>query len=343
MFSRTVRHRIALERYSTGEVEEILRLILEIETDTLARLTAAKLPVELSRGERIRIGALEEFLRELRGIYAEGYARIAERGFASLDDLAIFEAEFQSGSLAAALDDLEVNVGSGFSDELRAMAADGVLVPTVTQLRAVVRTRPLQNKLLEDWFSDMEADHFARAAKEIQVAFVEGEGIAKIAERLQDVTELNARGAEAVARTAITHVASEVAQETYAMNEAGVARVEWVAVLDTRTTQICRARDGKRYPLDSGPRPPAHIRCRSAIAPVLEGMPEADERRTYNSWLTAQPARVQDEILGPTRGRLFREGGLDVQAFSDPDGQALTLDEIRALHPEAFRRARVPA
>jgi SPP1 gp7 family putative phage head morphogenesis protein len=41
----------------------------------------------------------------------------------------------------------------------------------------------------------------------------------------------------------------------------------WVSVIDSRTTAICTQRDGTVYEMGEGPLPPAHIRCRSTIAP----------------------------------------------------------------------------
>lgn len=56
-----------------------------------------------------------------------------------------------------------------------------------------------------------------------------------------------------------------------------VADVEymWVSALDHRTTPFCQAADGKRFKKGKGPRPPAHINCRSIIIIVLAS--ESDE------------------------------------------------------------------
>ena len=61
----------------------------------------------------------------------------------------------------------------------------------------------------------------------------------------------------------------------------------------------------------------------------------------YDTWLRRQPAGFQDDVLGKTRGALFRRGGLKQDQFVDFNGDTLTLDELRALHPAAFERAGV--
>jgi len=60
---------------------------------------------------------------------------------------------------------------------------------------------------------------------------------------------------------------------------------------------------------------------------------------TYRQWLEKQSASFQDEILGPARGRLLRQGGLDLDSFVDGSGHKYTLDELRSRYAGAFKRA----
>jgi hypothetical protein len=50
----------------------------------------------------------------------------------------------------------------------------------------------------------------------------------------------------------------------------------------------------------------------------------------YNTWLSKQSRAFQDQVLGPTRGKMFREGQLNLKKFVARDGDVLTLDELRA-------------
>ena len=43
-----------------------------------------------------------------------------------------------------------------------------------------------------------------------------------------------------------------------------------VATLDSRTSSVCRSLDGRVFPVDSGPRPPFHINCRTSFVLVLK-------------------------------------------------------------------------
>jgi hypothetical protein len=118
-----------------------------------------------------------------------------------------------------------------------------------------------------------------------------------------------------------------------------VKGVEWVSTLDNRTTPICISRDGKIYPVGKGPRPPAHINCRSVTAPVLEAIEGVTPftRQTYREWLAKQSAATQDEILGRARGALLRSGGLSVDKFVDKAGKVLTLEQLKEKNAKAFK------
>ncbi len=60
---------------------------------------------------------------------------------------------------------------------------------------------------------------------------------------------------------------------------------------------------------------------------------------TYPQWLKKQPVDFQEDVLGKTKAKLFRDGGLEVDAFVDHQGRTLTLDQLSKLNPNAFIRA----
>lgn len=61
---------------------------------------------------------------------------------------------------------------------------------------------------------------------------------------------------------------------------------------------------------------------------VRELTGQAPAKLTYQEWLKGQSAQFQDDILGPTRGKLFREEGLTLDKFVSPQGKQLTLREL---------------
>ncbi len=69
-------------------------------------------------------------------------------------------------------------------------------------------------------------------------------------------------------------------------------------------------------------------------------------KTTYYSWLKNQPASVQNSIVGPTRGKLLRNGGISAERFAElqlgRNFKPITLAEMREIEPVAFSRANIP-
>lgn len=63
------------------------------------------------------------------------------------------------------------------------------------------------------------------------------------------------------------------------------------------------------------------------LGAIMNGI--SPKHTTYAEWLYNQTAEKQDEVLGPTRGRMLREGKLKVSAFFNDKGKFLTLDQLR--------------
>ena len=62
-------------------------------------------------------------------------------------------------------------------------------------------------------------------------------------------------------RTSVNQVANAAAMQTYEANQDITSRYKYVATLDSRTSAICRALDGKEFPYGKGPTPPQHFNC----------------------------------------------------------------------------------
>lgn len=159
-------------------------------------------------------------------------------------------------------------------------------------------------------------------------------------------------------RTSVQHVSNTARASVYEANSDGrlLQGYRWVSVLDNRTTQICRSLDGRVFIVGEGPLPPIHILCRSTTIPEFADSVKLLENATrpsmfgpvranltYYQWLSLQPAWFQDRVLGPTRGKLFREGGLTADEFARLNlgrtFEPLTLEEMRRRWPEIFEQA----
>ena len=161
------------------------------------------------------------------------------------------------------------------------------------------------------------------------------------------------RNAQTIARTGTAIMASEAKQAFINENLDIIKGIRVNATLDRRTSHICRYLDHHFFSIERAVYPPYHFNCRSSFEIVYDGYTAPKQRasehgvvenQTYYEWLKNQPAQYQDEVLGKTRGKLFRDGGLTVERFRalqlDKNFTPLTLDEMKQLEPKAFERTR---
>lgn len=166
------------------------------------------------------------------------------------------------------------------------------------------------------------------------------------------ILQTTTRHAKTIAHTGTAIVASQAKQAVIADNADIIKGIKVIATLDLRTSGICRGLDGVFMPLDKARYPPYHFNCRSSFEIVYDGYTAPKQRasmdgvvknQTYYEWLKDQPARYQDEVLGKTRAKLFRDGGMSVERFRalqlDKHFTPLTLEQMRALEPRAFKKA----
>lgn len=346
IFDGEVSHQIGLVRYSNNVVRKIIALLNKSDAKLFAELVK-KLESMPNSPSLARIDAQ---LKAIREINDKAYEAIKKEIDVELSQLASYEVDYQLELFGAALP-----VAVDFAK------------PNPRQVYAAAMARPFQGKLLSEWMNGLQADKAARIRDAVRMGFVEGSTIGQIVQSIrgtkalnyQDgVIEINKRNAEAIIRTAVNHTANYARESLYAENADLIKGVKWISTLDARTSEICQARDGKIYPVNSGARPPAHINCRSATTPVLKSWRElgidideidqstrssidgqVPESITYQEWLKNKPASFQDDILGKTKGKLFRDGGLTLDRFVNNKGVVYTLDQLKQRDAEAFKKA----
>ena len=125
------------------------------------------------------------------------------------------------------------------------------------------------------------------------------QGSASVVQRIE-------RRAEAMSETAGHFVFSNSTQIVLA---SAFGQYRWVSVMDSRTTVICRERNGNVYTFGFGPIPPAHIRCRSHIMPTIGGTVKPENMA---QWMSRQPASIRKELEAYARGK-----PLEVSKFAD--------------------------
>lgn len=325
VFDLSVKHRITLNRYSSYLVQAVIAQLNRVERNALAKLLETE-------AESLSRDRLEQLIDQIRAIQAAGWLVIADRVNGGLADLTAAELAFAVKLIGSSVD----TVFTG--------------APALAQVIAAVRARPFQGRFLKDWLKEAEDGAAKRVRETIRQGFIDGTPTAKIVQTIrgtkaaqyQDgILQASRRGVEAMVRTAVTHTANVAHDEVFKANSDIVKAVRWTSVLDGRTTLVCISRSGHEYPVDKGPRPPAHVNCRSIMVPIVDDIPGVKpfDPPSYQDWLRDQPAEFQDDVLGPARGILFRSGKFTVDKFVDRAGRTLTLDQLKARDASAFRKA----
>lgn len=340
------RHQVYLERLKSGQVKTMgaaLRRLEKAITEVVGGLGATNM-ADLTKKQ------LNETLVNLRNAQSKVMLKMLDELMPALEEMAGYEVEFEAKSIKQAVGEVSPTI------------------PAASSAYQAALKHPLSatGELLEPFLKGWAAKEIDAVNNLVRKGYADGWTNQQLVQAIRGTKKLNysdgivariGRNADAVARTAIQHVASTARMETWAANSDIIKGYRWVSTLDGKTTQVCRSLDGEVFELGKGPRPPIHIRCRSTTVAELndefdflnagatrsskDGYVDGD--LTYYEWLKKQLPTFQDSAIGPTRGKLLRDGGLTAEKFGrlnlgrnfDP----LTLEEMRKLEPVAFERA----
>ena len=254
------------------------------------------------------------------------------------------------------------------ADALAKQAGSGAF--SLTAARGTTITLP-NGEVVSKAFRGIATSQAERFSQVVRNGLLTGETTPDIAKRLigslqfgeeaKTVGQLAAAGGQltqvadnqilTLIRTSINQVANTASQQVYEANQDITQKYRYIATLDTRTSAICRALDGREFEYGKGPMPPQHFNCRSTTVPVInykelgfnpppparrasmDGQVPANE--SYGEWLKKQPRTVQADALGPGKVAYFNRlankyGAQDAMAkLVRDDGSELTLAQLR--------------
>lgn len=348
LFNTAVRHQVGLIRYSTATVKRVVGLLNRSQVRVIAEISRYEVDNGNGTFSQARLDAL---LNSIRTIDQEAALTLSGTLDGHIEELAAHEGEHVARSINAVMGlPVQLNIAS----------------PTAEMLFAAVHARPFEGAILKDYYRDLPETIMRPVRETLRQGFVNGRTTEQLVRELRGtraakytdgILQQPRRSIERLVRTAINHTATTAREEVYKNNSDVIKGVRWTSTLDMRTSDICQALDGQVFEPGVGPRPPAHFNCRSTTAPVTKSWEElgftvndlpASTRasmdgqvpvtETYQTWLEKQPAHVQDEILGTTRGALFREGGVTLDRFVDSNLNGLTLAQLREQEAAAFAK-----
>jgi len=354
-------HAIWISRYSTGVASRMMKLLNDSDAELTARLLVA---MDTLDANSFTVSRLESLLVSVRALNHETVQAMYAGLSAELQELAKHEAGFQLSLFQFAIPD----------DVLALHPLVGISPDAVY---AAAMAQPFQGRLLSEWADNLEADRMTRISNTVRQGFLLGDTTEQIARKVrghanrgyQDgALQMSRANAASIAKTAVGHLAATARQSFATANDDILKGKQWLSTLDNRTSKDCRIRDRLKYTLDNKPighkvpylQGPGKIHwcCRSTETYVLKSSDELgikvgeikDSSRAsmdgqvpadtnYQDWFSRQSFTRQSEIVGVTRARLIRDGGISPDEFYNDRGEWLTLDQLLERDDKAFRNA----
>ncbi len=393
------RNAIDLNRYSNSVARRIINAYNDIIIDAVNQLRtidelaapvkAARLRAILAQlkdslgtwaGDATEITAAElQGIAQLQSEFVTDQLRKALPAGAR-DAVNTVEISPQFAQSVVTTDPTQLNVVA-LSDDLFAAVQGAPATFNLTAAQGATITLP-NGEVVTKAFRGIAVDQAERFSQVVRQGLLTGEPTPAIAKRLigslqfgeeaKTVKQLIAAGGQATAvadnqvialiRTSINQVANTASQQVYEANQDITPRYRYVATLDTRTSAICRALDGKEFEYGKGPMPPQHFNCRSTTVPIIDPdilPPSTTATRaskdgqvpidtTYGKWLkdkmpgesNADVLARQQQALGskaPYFRRLADKYGPDaaIAKLVRDDGSELTLDQLRKRYGPA--------
>ena len=372
------RNAIDLNRYSNGVARRIVRAYNDVIIDAVDRLST--LDPETITAARLR--AILVQLKESLDTWAGSSALIMTE---ELQGLALLQADFmvdqleqiKPPSITARTRSVEISpqfaqavVTSdptqmgiiSLSDDLPGAARS---FARITVADGTTLTLP-NGEVIRTAFANMSKSEAQMFGQVIRNGLLTGDSLQTITRRIKgrvqkgdtaSLPQLAQKGGaltvrpnnqiRAIVRSSITQVTDAAREQVARENPEVTRRYIYRAVLDSRTTPICRSLDGKVYQWGKGPEPPLHFGCRSLRAPLTRGLEREQiaEFVSYGDWLQKNPDE-KAKVFGRKTAYfdfLAKEYGPNdaLRRFVSRDGSELTLKELASRYPNV--RPRVPS
>ena len=262
--------------------------------------------------DSVRRARLAALLVQISAYLSDGFSIIQSVAASDLRALSKVETAFAVGGINAAV-----------GVEL----ASTTLTPT--QLKTIVSETLLQGAPSSEWWARQQKRTADKFADSLRVGMLQGEGIDQLTSRVRGrytgrrtyyrtkggllrqkpeyvggVLSGTKREVRALVRTSVQAVSQKTRVETLRENQDVVKGFQWLATLDSRTTEICQKMSGSGWDFNFNPLiggnsfpgyPPIHWQCRSTTIPILRSWEELAETKRRDV------ARAADQAAAKAR------------------------------------------
>lgn len=242
-----IRHQIFLERYA-GTISKMMQNGIDKARNEALVITA------MTSQDILNFDPIT-LRRRLYDIVADEMLT----AFIEIQDLTRVEADF-----------IKRVVERDIKEELENVSNEVLVAALVNKNMPVGLANKTQNRNIEvayDKFAEQSATQLAQPILDMQATGGDPLDSANTITAL--AAGLLAVQARSLSRASVVHASNTSKDSIFKANADKITHVEWVSVLDSRTTNFCRNQDKKRYKIGEGPRPPAHYNCFDKLTDVL--------------------------------------------------------------------------
>ena len=349
------KHDLDLIRFSNGQVKDVMKDINGLQKEIVGLLK------EVEPSNRSQLQAL---LDRVDNAIENSYSAIAAKSVKSFQELAVVESQAVSSvaqkafTIPIAPNILPQGIGIEIVEngimpnnpdglplkERWTRQKEGLKSNTKTGLGYAIK----HNQSLDDMLK------FVRGTRNL--GFRDG------------VMAKSKTGAETIIRTATDTVVNSARIESYKRNSDAIEGIQANAILDNRTTLLCRTRNGWAWHLQTGKpfrgtpvefmgEPPWHFNCRTTLSPIFKSLEDLQgvldkelnreiAKRGQNFPIDGKPAPIpsfarsinamgskeQERVLGKGRYELFKENKITLSDLVNQQGRTLTIKELKNLN-----------
>mgnify|MGYP003290439421 CR=1 FL=1 len=324
-----------------------------------AELKSFKKQEKLYFDEATRLGLDPQYRKYLRKLSAKSYISKLEEITANIrHEIEKLSKEFENG--------LETKLKEGYEDSYYKPLYDIDRTMGLGADFTGLGKRTVEKAIRTNWLGDNFSGRIwknktaliTQLNQMLPQEFVRGRGPKEVAKDLAKRLDVSYSNAVRLARTEMNHISNQATMDAY--KDSGVLeQYEYLATLDSRTSDICREMDGKVFKLSQAQTgvnlPPLHPHCRSTTIPWFseEEMADYEQNRlaktedgsyvledkiTYQQWV--------DKYDSGSYAKRVRSNPAAYTQMNEPAAQIInplpkTLENY-AKHAEEWEKTSLP-
>ncbi len=334
-------------RFTAHERAAVLVILKRLEDDLLELLVFSGR--KLSDATRAEKAAL---LKQAQTLIGDYYGQASDMVGANLGALGELEGTATAASLAA-----------GFAGAIKPA------LPPQQFFKSLISSTLIDGAPSADWWKRQAGDLSFRFSNAVRQGVAAAETNAQIIRRVRGTTAeagvmaVARHNAAALVQTSVQTVANASRFETFKANDDVIKGWRQLSTLDGHTTLICVGYSGKEWnkkfepvghdlpfvsPKGSPSGTPRHWNCRSLITVITKTFAELGldlpefkpttraasggpvaANTTFEQFIDRKGAKFADDLLGPGRAELYRDGKITLSQLLDQSGRPLSLADLR--------------